>query len=244
MVNAYGADAAFVVENYGESAVAARHGVQRYPAIFVNDVLVATPKDFGFTAQGEGAEPGRYAPLREAESHERFRADLTRVIDLLMAGKRTEAGALAAPADTGEVATLPALTFTDLGGRRVEPSLLAGKVVVVEFWATWCPPCRSTLAWLGDVQMRFGDKVVVLALAVESDEAQVKALAADLNVPVRFAMRTPAILSAFGDVSAVPTMLVFDKAGRLASAHYGATPTLHQDAEASIQRSVAGNAAR
>lgn len=244
MVKAYGADATFAVENYGESQLAARHGVKRYPAIFVNDVLVATPKDFGFTGQGEGSEPGRYAPLRKAESHERFRADLARVIDLLMAGKRTEANAMAAPVDTGEVATLPPLTFTDLDGRQVEPRMLAGKVVVVEFWATWCPPCRSTLAWLGDLQKRYGDRVVVLALAVESDETQVKALAADLKGPLRFAMRTPAMLSAFGDVSAVPTMLVFDAAGKLASAHYGATPTLHQDAEASINRSLAGNARR
>jgi thiol-disulfide isomerase/thioredoxin len=239
VVKAYGANAKFVVENYGESELAERHGVKRYPAIFVNDVLVATPKDFGFTAQGEGAEPGRYAPLRKAESHERFRADLKKVIDLLIAGKKAEAGAMAAPVDTGEVSTLPPMSFTDLSGRKVDARTLANKVVVVEFWATWCPPCRSTLAWLGDVQKRFGDDVVVLALAVESDEAQVKTLATDLNGPLRFALRTPAMLTAFGDVSAVPTMLIFDKAGKLSTAHYGATPTLHQDAEASITRALA-----
>ena len=47
-----------MVENYGESELAKRFGVTRYPAIFVDDVLVATPKDFGFYGKGEGEESG------------------------------------------------------------------------------------------------------------------------------------------------------------------------------------------
>ena len=50
----------FVFENYGDSDLARRFGVTRYPAIFVDDILVATPKDFGFYGKGEGAEGGRY----------------------------------------------------------------------------------------------------------------------------------------------------------------------------------------
>lgn len=213
--------------------------MKRYPAIFVNDVLVATPKDFGFTAQGEGTEPGRYAPLRTEASHTRFRADLSRVISLLLAGKQTEAKALATSVDSGEVATLPALAYTDLNGAPVRAADLQGKVVLIEFWATWCPPCRSTLAWLGELQKKYGDKVVVLALAVESDETDVRRLATELNVPVRWGMRSPDILKAFGDVSAVPTLLVYGTDGRLAGAHYGATPTLHDEAEATITRALA-----
>jgi len=238
VVKTYGAQAKFVVENYGESALAAKYGVKRYPAIFVNDVLVATPKDFGFTAAGEGAEPGRYAPLRKAESHDRFRADLKKVIDLLMAGKKSEASAMAAPDDTGEISRLPELSFTDLDGKTVRTSDFAGKVVVVEFWATWCPPCRSTLAWLGELQKQYGDRVVVLAPAVESDEALVKQLAAELKVPLRWGIRSPAMLAAFGDVSVVPTLLVFDTRGRLAGSHYGAPATLHKDVTGTIARAL------
>jgi thiol-disulfide isomerase/thioredoxin len=238
VVKSYGGDANFVVENYGESALAQKYGVKRYPAIFVNEVLVATPKDFGFTATGEGAEPGRYAPLRKAESHDRFRADLKRVIDLLMAGDNAKASALAAPVDAGEVAKLPELTFTDLDGKTVRPADLAGKVVVVEFWATWCPPCRSTLAWLGDLKKNYGDKVMVLALAVESDEALVRKLVDELKAPLHWAIRSQAMLEAFGDVSAVPTLLVFDAQGRLAGSHYGAPETLHDDVSATIRRAL------
>ena len=62
-------------------------------AIFVDDVIVATPKDFGFygKGKGEGEEPGRYAPLKSAASHTRFRADLSRVVSLMLAGRTSEA---------------------------------------------------------------------------------------------------------------------------------------------------------
>lgn len=238
MVAEFGGRATFVAENYGESEFAQKFGVKRYPAIFVNDVLVATPKDFGFTAQGEGQDPGRYAPLRSSDSHARFRKDLSKVITLLLAGQQAEASAMAASADSGEVAVLPSFDLIDLRGRPVAAADLKGRVVVVEFWATWCPPCRSTLSWLGELQQRYGDKVVVLALAVESDEADVRRLATDLNVPVRWAMRSPAVLRAFGDVSAVPTMLIYGTDGRLAGSHYGATPTLHAEAEQTITRAL------
>ena len=88
------------------------------------------------------------------------------------------------------------------------------------------------------MQKRHGDRVVVLTLAVESDEDQVKKIAAEINLPVRWVMRTPDLLAKFGDVSAVPTMLVFDGRGRLAGSHYGASPTLHQEAEETIRHAL------
>jgi cytochrome c biogenesis protein CcmG/thiol:disulfide interchange protein DsbE len=229
-----GGQVAFVVENYGDSELAKRFGVTRYPAIFVDDVLVATPKDFGFYGKGEGQPGGRYAPLKSAASHERFRADLSRMVDLVLAGDKAAARAQAARAEGGEVASLPAFTLADLDGRPIAREELARRVVLVEFWATWCPPCRSTLAWLGELKRRHGDRLAVLAIAVESDEADVRALSARLGLPVRWAMGTPEVARAFGDVSAVPTLLLFDAQGRAAGAFYGAPPGLHAEAEAKL----------
>ena len=224
-----------MVENYGESALAKKFGVKRYPAIFVGDVLVATPKDFGFYGTGEGGGEGRYAPLRSAASHSKFRADLSRVMSLILAGNTDEASKLAAPADTGEIGTLPDLSYTDLDGNTIARADLSGKVVVVDFWATWCPPCRGALTWLGEIRKTHGDRVAVLALALESEEADVRRLAGTLNIPVRWIMRTPAMLRAFGDVSAVPTMLIFDQDGKAAGAYYGSTSAQHVAAEAKIK---------
>lgn len=237
MVQEFGGRARFVEENYGGSALAKRFGVKRYPAIFVDDVLVATPKDFGFYGKGEGAGDGRYSPLRSAASHARFRADLARMIELVLAGKKEEARAAAAPpegAAGGEIGSLPGVAFTGLDGERLTRADLAGRVVAVELWATWCPPCRGALAWLGELKKRHGDRLAVVTVAVESDEADVRKLAGQLGSPFFWAMGTPELARALGDVSAVPTLLVFDRDGRAAGAFYGAPPGLHAEAEARL----------
>ena len=233
-VQEFGGRARFVSENYGDSALAKRFGVTRYPAIFVDDVLVATPNDFGFYGKGAKEEGGRYAPLKSAAAHDRFRSDLSRMITLLLAGRKEDARAVAAPAKSAGVAELPAIAITDLSGETLTRADLAGRVVLVELWATWCPPCRSTLGWLGQLQKRHGDRLAVLALAVESEETAVGKLVGELGLPLHWAMGTPEIARAFGDVSAVPTLLLFDRDGRAAGAFYGAPPTLHAEAEAEI----------
>lgn len=232
MVEELGGKARFVVENYGESELAKRFGVKRYPAVFVDDVLVATPKDFGFFGKGEGEGEARY---RRQGGQELFRADIRRMIDLILAGRKDTARAEAAPAlEEGGIAALPAVTLTDLEGKTLSRADLAGRVVLVEMWATWCPPCRGTLTWLGELKKQYGDRVAVVTIAVESDEADVRKLAKELNLPFVWTMGNPELVRAFGDVSAVPTLLVFDREGRAAGAFYGAPPGLHAEAEAKL----------
>jgi len=118
----------FENENFGASKLAERFRVKRYPALFVDDVLVARPRDFGFFGLGE--KSGRYTPWRSVESQERFKADLTRVIDLILAGKKNEvlresAEARAAPPDRHEPTekTLDALISSDRSRPRSTTSL-------------------------------------------------------------------------------------------------------------------------
>ncbi|HVR97753.1 MAG TPA: TlpA disulfide reductase family protein [Thermoanaerobaculia bacterium] len=235
MVKEFGGKARFVVENYGESELAKRFGVKRYPAIFVDDVLVATPKDFGFYGKGEGGGEGRYAPfVQNAANHERFRADLKRMVGLILAGRKEEARAQAVSAETKEIAALPPLQVTDLDGKPLSRQDLAGRVVLVEFWATWCPPCRGTLSWLGELKKKHGDRLAVVAVAVESEKSDVRKLVDELKLPFTWTLGTPELARSFGDISAVPTLFLFDREGRTAQVFYGAPPDLHKEAEAKI----------
>ena len=234
MVQGFGGRARFVSENYGDSELAKRFGVTRYPAIFVDDVLVATPNDFGFYGKDEKGEGGRYAPLKSAAAHDRFRGDLTRMIELLLAGRKADARAVASPAKSAGASVYPAIALTDLDGKTIRPEDLKGRVVLVELWATWCPPCRGTLGWLGSLKRRFGDRLAVVAISVESPEDKIRKLVTDLNLPLTWVIGKPDVIRAFGDVSAVPTLLVFDENGKAAGAFFGAPPTLHTDAETKL----------
>jgi len=231
VVHDYKGRARFVSENYGASELAKRFGVTFYPVIFVDDVLVATPKDF-YNMDPKAA--GKYIPFKTAENHERFRADLSRMIDRILAGKKDEARAEASPGTMRSAPSLPSMSLTDLEGRALSRKDLAGRAVIVEMWATWCPPCRGTLGWLGELKKKYGDRIAVLALAVQSEESDVRKVARELKAPLTFAMGTPERVGLFGDVSAVPTLFLFDRAGYAAGTFYGAPPDLHEKAEATL----------
>lgn len=236
MVAKYPGRARFVSENFGASKLAERFGVTRYPAVFVNDVLVARPRDFGFFGAGDSA--GRYTPWRDAKNQARFQQDLTAMVERALAGDApaasSAAGSSGATSDT--VATLPEFALTDLAGAPLTRADVAGKVVAVEFWATWCPPCRSTLAWLGTLRERYGDRLAVVALAVESPADQVRATSAAQSRAIRWAIADAPTAAAFGDVVAVPTLLLFDAQGRSAGAFYGAPPDQHALVEAALAK--------
>jgi thiol-disulfide isomerase/thioredoxin len=227
------------VENFGDSRLAKKFGITRYPAIFVNDILVATPSDFGFYGKGEGTTGGRYAPLRSAESHARFRADLGNALRLVLGGHSDAAArAAGAVAPPPTIATLPDFTAQTIGGTELSSRDFAGRVLVVDFWATWCPPCRGTLTWLESVKKQYGNRVTVVIVAVDSPADAVRQLT--VTHPQFVSVNaTPAIARAFGDVTALPTLFVFGRDGRRAAVFYGAPPTLHDDVQRVLRTALA-----
>ena len=224
MVETYRGRVEFVSENWGDSKLAERYGVKRYPAVFVDDILIAGPSDFGWLGS-----KGKYVPWREESNHQKFKSDLARMIDLVLRGQKSLAAmGQSTTAEEPEIARLPNISTQDIAGQPIDAKALPGHVVVVEFWATWCPPCKSTLTWLGELKKEHGEKVIVVAVAVESEEAQVREMVASLKLPLNFVLGTSALVEPFGTMGSVPRMFVFDPQGRTAGIFYGATPDLHE----------------
>jgi thiol-disulfide isomerase/thioredoxin len=117
---------------------------------------------------------------------------------------------------------LPALDLVDLDGRAIPPESWRGKVVVVNFWATWCGPCREEIPALVALQDRYRDHLVVLGLSIDQGPAAgVKAYVerAGVNYPV--AIVSEAIQNAFGGIPAVPSTFIVNRTGGIVQRHVG-----------------------
>src|SRR5262245_23658846 len=221
--------------------MATRFGVRRYPVVFVDDVLVARPKDFGFGG-AEDVSGGLYVPWLEPSNQRKFKDDLRRTVTRRLTGE-TVGGLNVADVATEEDASegppvLPSLTLRDITGATIDPARLANRPVVVEMWATWCPPCRSTMAWLPSLQKKYGNRATVVAIAVDSKPEDVKKMAASFKANYPIVMGTPDVIKAFGAVAAVPKLIVYDARGRRSKVLYGAPNDLHDQIEAALKHAA------
>ena len=120
---------------------------------------------------------------------------------------------------SGGVALVNASTWTTLDGRRARGSDFRGKVLVLDFWATYCPPCRDEVPHLIDLQRRYGAQGLhVVGLNVGGDEDRPKVPAFIKEFGIQYALGYPDTSMSelfFADNSAIPQTYVYDRQGRL-----------------------------
>ena len=169
---------------------------------------------------------------------------------LLWAGARYSRevrSAVSSPAPAGEALALrffknPAavsdFTAKDLEGRTISLASLRGKVTVINFWATWCGPCRAEIPDLVALQDKYRDTLQIIGIS--EDEAGpeiVKRFAAGHQVNYPIVMVTPELRKIFPGVSALPTSFILDREARVVQKHVGLLSRNTTEAEA---RSLAG----
>ncbi len=125
-------------------------------------------------------------------------------------------------------AALPAPDFTlkDVADNELRLSDYKGKVVILNFWATWCGPCRFETPWLVELREQYHKRgFEIIGVSVDSldeyDPAEVAAFIKEHKVSYPIVMATKEMVSAFGPVTGLPTTLVIDRQGKIRYRHRG-----------------------
>jgi thiol-disulfide isomerase/thioredoxin len=120
----------------------------------------------------------------------------------------------------------PAWTLKDVEGQAVSSDQLKGKVIVLDFWATWCGPCRSEIPGYVELQSQYGPSgltIVGVSLDRGADAvAVVKKSIAELKINYQIVLGDERIVEAFGGVEAIPTTFILDRAGAVRFRKVGA----------------------
>ena len=119
----------------------------------------------------------------------------------------------------------PNFTLIDTQGKKVSLSDFKGKVVIVDFWATWCPPCRRGIPDLIAIKKEYKNKVVIIGISLDLDTKKdvipfIKNYG--INYPVVYGNNE--VVQAYGNIEAIPTSFVIDKNGKIVNQHVGLTP--------------------
>src|SRR5215831_15260997 len=126
----------------------------------------------------------------------------------------------------------PAFQVKDITGKPVSSTDWKNKAVLLNFWATWCPPCREEIPSLIALQKKYEGRLQVVGISEdEGDPAQVAAYAKKMGINYPLVMATPELIGKWGGVEALPTTFLISPQGRVMGKNRGLRSQADYDME-------------
>jgi peroxiredoxin len=119
--------------------------------------------------------------------------------------------------------TAPEFALKDSNGQTVHLTDYKGKVVLLDFWATWCGPCKVEIPWFIEFEQQFKDRgFAVLGVSMDEDGWDaVKPYIEDHKINYRVMLGNEQVSDIYGGLDSLPTTLLIDREGKIASVHIG-----------------------
>ena len=114
-------------------------------------------------------------------------------------------------------------TLKDMHGDDVVLSSYKGKVMILNFWATWCGPCKAEIPDLVKLQEQYRDDLVVLGFSVDDTPEKMKPYATEykINYPLLVGNGREDVQDAYGPLWGIPVSVIIDREGKIARKHSG-----------------------
>ncbi|MGH9663240.1 MAG: TlpA disulfide reductase family protein, partial [Bryobacteraceae bacterium] len=123
----------------------------------------------------------------------------------------------------GDRKSAPDFALKDANGATVHLSDYKGKVVLLNFWATWCGPCRVEIPWFLQFEREYKDRgFAVVGVSMDDDGWEsVKPYIAEQKINYRILLGDDSVSNLYGGVDSLPTTFLIDRSGRVAAVHVG-----------------------
>lgn len=120
----------------------------------------------------------------------------------------------------------PDFALKSVDGKTIKLSDYKGKVVIIDFWATWCPPCRKGIPDLISIQKDFKDDVVVIGISLDAEKTikDVPGFVKNYGINYPIVYGDEKVVTAYGGIEGIPTAFVIDKKGNIVDKHVGLVP--------------------
>lgn len=123
------------------------------------------------------------------------------------------------------------------GGTTVKLSSLKGKVVYLDFWASWCGPCRQSFPWMNDLQAKYANRgLQVLGVNLDAKDADAQKFLAETSGKFMLAFDNKGATPKLYGVKGMPTSYLIDRDGRVVHEHMGFSPTKAASLEKEIEK--------